>query len=218
MCVCVACGGAGGARPFRHPAGPGVRVHPHNTLTRGRGLIQLGSGGLKCPGVSAFKSQHDQGCKPGRERPQRREWSAWRGGGETDRVVLLAHHPHAGGRAQLVATREGEVDAASALVVGGGALLVETVARAITHAQHLLRLGPGVGLGLGPGSGFKLGLGPGSRSRLHTRSTGTVNSLICSETKSSSCSKKQVKLVSYLLKKARVRGCLQLRVGARLKV
>ena len=133
-------------------------------------------------------------------------------------MVLLAHHPHAGGRAQLVATREGEVDAASALVVGGGALLVETVARAITHAQHLLRLGPGVGLGLGPGSGFKLGLGPGSRSRLHTRSTGTVNSLICSETKSSSCSKKQVKLVSYLLKKARVRGCLQLRVGARLKV
>ena len=170
-------------------------VHPHNMrpLTRG-GLnneYNWGLWGLKHPGVSAFKSQHDQGCKPGRERPRRREWSAWRGGGETDRVVLLAHHPHAGGRAQLVATREGEVDTASALVVGGGALLVETVARAIAHAQHLLRLGPGVGLGPGSGSGLRLGLGSGSRSGLHTRSTGTVNSLICSETKSSSCSNKQ---------------------------
>jgi hypothetical protein len=53
-------------------------------------------------------------------------------------VVLLAHHPHAGGRAQLVATREGEVDAASALVVGGGTFLVEAVARAFAHAQHLV--------------------------------------------------------------------------------
>lgn len=57
-------------------------------------------------------------------------------------MVLLAHHPHAGGRAQLVATREGQVDAASALEVSGGALLEQTVAHALAHAQHLVGVRP----------------------------------------------------------------------------